>query len=188
MLILNTDLFVVDDGSITAFLVRNITDYNEKKVILLLNILVSIAIFFKHPLQLVPATDEINKLLDALEESNPQLDMIVVDGEAEKMTESDSKKIFTRRYVLIRICIVGFTYCAAMSVPNVSDLIALSGAMSGTCIQMIIPPFIALAYLDDNEICWRIFHYTVIFIGIVVFVIGTISCLMNILSVYGVHI
>ena len=99
----------------------------------------------------------------------------------------------------LRASLVLLTYLVAVVVPNVQSLISLAGALAGSSTALLIPPILELAYLryleregTDNKSNipkekWRFERYkcySLLFMGSVFCVIGTIASIRDIISVY----
>lgn len=89
---------------------------------------------------------------------------------------------------MLRACLVILTYTIAISIPNVQELISLSGAFAGSSCALIIPPLVELRSILENHhrlSLVAINRYILLVIGAVFLVVGTVASIIDIVEAFG---
>ena len=89
---------------------------------------------------------------------------------------------------MLRACLVLFTFGIAISIPNVQELISLSGAFAGSSCALIVPPLLELRSILEGHhrlSIVAISRYILLAIGVVFLVIGTAASVVDIVEAFG---
>ena len=89
---------------------------------------------------------------------------------------------------MLRACLVLFTFGIAISIPNVQELISLSGAFAGSSCALIVPPLLELRSILEGHhrlSMVAISRYILLAIGVVFLVIGTAASVIDIVEAFG---
>lgn len=89
---------------------------------------------------------------------------------------------------LLRASLVFGTYLLAVLIPNVRELISLSGALAGSSCALIIPPLVELRSIWEAH-HWlspvALLRYLLLIIGVVFLVVGTLFSVSDIVKAFG---
>mmetsp|Transcript_32064 Transcript_32064/g.94359 ORF Transcript_32064/g.94359 Transcript_32064/m.94359 type:complete len:567 (+) Transcript_32064:114-1814(+) len=89
---------------------------------------------------------------------------------------------------ILRACLVFSTFAIAISIPNVQELISLSGAFAGSSCALIVPPLLELRSIVEGHHRFSlvaISRYVLLAIGVVFLVIGTVASIIDIVEAFG---
>ena len=89
---------------------------------------------------------------------------------------------------MLRACLVLFTFGIAISIPNVQELISLSGAFAGSSCALIVPPLLELRSIlvgHHRLSMVAISRYIMLAIGVVFLIIGTAASVVDIVRAFG---
>lgn len=97
------------------------------------------------------------------------------------------RETFEGDSISLRACLVMFTFLIAVSIPNVQELISLSGAFAGSSCALIIPPLIELRGILESH--HRLSHvaiarYVLLIVGIIFLVVGTVASIVDIVEAF----
>lgn len=168
----------VDNGSITAYILKNFTDHRE--MILIANTFVSVSVLLTYPLQLFPCLELVGAWVE--QKRRRGLEPLSMDEENEEEKESfipgDSPQL--------RLGLVMLTYVVAIVIPNVQQLISLAGALCGSSTALLIPPLLELQSVrrTTNSLLSKQKCYVSFFFGIVFCLIGSGASIVNIIRLY----
>jgi proton-coupled amino acid transporter len=169
----------VDNGSITAYILKNFTDHRD--MILIANTFVSVSVLLTYPLQLFPCSE----LVGAWVEQKRRRGLEPLSAGEENEVEKDS--LLPGDSPLLRLGLVMLTYVVAIVIPNVQQLISLAGALCGSSTALIIPPLLELESVrrTTNRSSLSIAKcYVSFFFGIVFCLIGSGASIVNIIRLY----
>lgn len=181
----------IDDGSITAYLMSRLEEYDWNFSILAANTLVSLCVLLTYPLQMFPAIDLLSKIVanagehkfvsTAVDDDDADFE----DDDSQSMERDIDNDIFHWDSVL-RLGLVFLTFVLALSVPNVQQLISLAGALSGSSVALIIPPLLEIKFLQkdgESKLSAGAFKcYFLLFAGILYGVVGTTTAIVDIIN------
>ena len=183
----------VENGSITAFLLES-PDLHRREMILIANTFVSVSILLTYPLQLYPCLELVGAWIEerrkrrgrrsALPMEEPDGIVVVVDDDDDE--EEEEYHTIPGDSIQLRFGLVFFTYLIAISIPNIQQLIALSGALAGSTVALIIPPLIELQSIKRStgsslgiaKCCISCF------MGTILCLVGTGASILDIVRLY----
>ena len=113
-------------------------------------------------------------------------------GNTWQLTEREgffgNRKSFEGDSPLLRAGLVLGTFVVAIVIPNVQELISLSGAFAGSSSALVIPPLIELKSLLEYNSKWAhpvVKCYILLAIGIVFLLLGTAASLFDIIKAFN---
>lgn len=113
-------------------------------------------------------------------------------GNTWQLTEREgpfgNRKSFEGDSPLLRAGLVLGTFVVAIVIPNVQELISLSGAFAGSSAALVIPPLIELKSLLEYNSKWAhpvVKCYILLAIGIVFLLLGTAASLFDIIKAFN---
>ena len=87
----------------------------------------------------------------------------------------------------LRACLVMFTFLIAVTIPNVQELISLSGPFPGSSCALIIPPLIELRGILEGYhrlSMAAIARYVLLIVGVIFLVVGTVASIIDIFEAF----
>lgn len=87
----------------------------------------------------------------------------------------------------LRACLVMFTYFIAVTIPNVQELISLSGAFAGSSCALIIPPLVELRGILEGQHRFSmaaIARYVLLVVGAIFLSVGTVASIIDIVEAF----
>ena len=88
---------------------------------------------------------------------------------------------------MLRATLVMSTYLVAILIPNVQELISLSGAFAGSSAALIIPPLLELRSILENNHRFSLVavsRYVLLAIGVVFLLVGTAASILDIIKAF----
>eukprot|EP00591_Stephanopyxis_turris_P003225 CAMPEP_0195512308 /NCGR_PEP_ID=MMETSP0794_2-20130614/4307_1 /TAXON_ID=515487 /ORGANISM="Stephanopyxis turris, Strain CCMP 815" /LENGTH=254 /DNA_ID=CAMNT_0040640057 /DNA_START=499 /DNA_END=1260 /DNA_ORIENTATION=- len=191
----------VTNGSFAAFLVDTIgvdSEGNVRWLVIIANIMFTLSLLLTYPLQLFPSS----RLLGSLKKRQMHCFCRSSDGASSSFAarfsqsvednprddEDDSgcyrwccwccRSYLTGDTPLLRTLLVLITFSTAMVIPNVQELVSISGAVAGSLAALIIPPLIDFRYSREKSDAAK--NCFLIFIGVVSLLVGTYSAVYTI--------
>lgn len=166
----------VNEGSITAFLLDNAAKYEGDTLVTFSNLLVSVAVIMTYALTMFPCIELWCQALERKERGD------TLESEVDDSDWWGGELAYGPFDTpLLRLSLVAVTVVAAITIPNVRELIGLAGAIAGAATALILPPLICLSF--EHRMTWSAMEkYSLLVIGIGFGLFGTVAAVLDIVA------